>query len=98
VQWTKAACPDWYPGICLVGDIDANGKSDLIRIGQLSRGIPDVMRDIGSSMPDWELAWHKDICGKSRRCAIGDVNGDSRADVVSFGKDGSVEVANSIAN
>ncbi|MER6434398.1 VCBS repeat-containing protein [Streptomyces sp900105245] len=79
--------------ICRVGDVNGDGKSDLI---SFVRSAPDQQTTAGDvfvslSRPDDGLfgpaeLWHDNFCLDKETCDVADMNGDGRADLVAFVK------------
>ncbi len=84
--WHDFFCLD--DEVCAVGDFNGDGRDDIITFvrsttsgGQV--GDVYVALSTGSSFAA-ATQWQELFCIDSETCAIGDVNGDGRADIVAF--------------
>jgi len=74
------------PGeVCLTADLDANGADDIVVFNHGRDGYNTVYTQLsdgsGFSVP---VTAHSYFCTASELCALGDVNGDGRADLITF--------------
>lgn len=74
--------------VCAVGDVNGDGKDDIITFVRTSgRGNDDdvyVALSNGATFVGQGLKWHDYFCTLGEVCAVGDVNGDDKADAVVF--------------
>ncbi len=85
-QWDDFFCVD--KEICKVGDVNGDGRDDIItflRDTQLDeeRGNVYVALSTGSSFEESEV-WHDFFCDADQVCAVGDVDGNNRDDILAF--------------
>ena len=80
---------------CHLGDVNGDGKADLVTFNQ-SGGDVWVSLSDGVSFGQAQL-WHDSFCYPGEICRVGDVNNDHKADIITFtrGTAGDVFVAKS---
>ena len=87
--WAQGFCGGHAKEVCLVGnfDGDAQGKDDVILFqnGAYNSNDVYVRLSTGSSFRD-AGRWHTNFCDEGSTCAVGDVNGDGRDDIIAFTK------------
>jgi hypothetical protein len=77
--------------VCAVGDFNGDGRDDIavfVRDTQTGTGRGDVhvaLSNGSSFLPS--IKWHDFFCVGEEVCAVGDFNGDERADIVAFVRD-----------
>lgn len=71
--------------VCLIADVDADGKDDAIAFNHGVNGKNAVLvaRSSGTSFGPPEQ-WSSLFCRSTETCAVGDVNRDGKADVIAF--------------
>jgi hypothetical protein len=74
--------------ICMTGDVDGNGKADLITFVRQANKYSEegsvwVALSNGSSFEDSRL-WHPYFCVGKEICAVDDVDGNGKADLITF--------------
>lgn len=80
---TDDFCSGFYD-VCRLGDVNADGKDDLIEFSrQTQEGVVFVERSNGSSFGPLEV-WNGYFCYGSQWCDVGDYNGDGLTDVAAF--------------
>jgi hypothetical protein len=72
-----------------MADVNADGRDDLVTFyrSQWGTGSPagDVMVSLSTGTAfSTPVRWHSSLCNNSETCAVGDFNGDGRADAASF--------------
>jgi len=80
--WSSIFClPD---ELCLVGDVDGDGKDDIVAMGTTADNVKTwVALSTGSNFGEAQL-WAEIMCTAPAICELADVNGDGRDDVVEF--------------
>ncbi|MCW5852798.1 MAG: VCBS repeat-containing protein [Anaerolineae bacterium] len=73
--------------ICKVGDVNGDGKVDILAFVRTNNGVGDS--DVWVALSDGTKfgagqKWHDYFCTLQEICAVADVNGDGKADAVAF--------------
>ncbi|WP_433393706.1 FG-GAP repeat domain-containing protein [Micromonospora sp. KLBMP9576] len=78
---------DWFaPGaeIGAVGDVNGDGRDDIVTFTHNATGDVYVALSTGSSFAGTELKWHDYFAITGEYPALGDVNGDGKDDIITF--------------
>ncbi|WP_063798867.1 DUF2961 domain-containing protein [Nocardia sp. NRRL S-836] len=67
-----------------VGDVDGDGRADIVTFSGGTSADVYVSLSDGTRFAQDGWKWHDDLAGGAARALLGDVDGDGRADVVSF--------------
>jgi hypothetical protein len=87
VGWGDGFC---FPGeVCTVGDVDGDGRADIIVFQHGGSGKAvyvgfSVVLANGTERFEPDLLHPGDFCLAGEHCAVGDVNGDRKADLIAF--------------
>ena len=77
--------------VCEAGDVDADGRANLVIFLRGQFGRPGTGRVLvaRAATGRFETAqrWHHFFCVEEEDCKVGDVDGDRRADIVAFAKE-----------
>jgi hypothetical protein len=76
---------------CALGDVDGDGKADLIAFARGTSPAVWVAKSTSSGAGTAQI-WHSAFCLDGQVCKVGDVTGDGKADVVAFTHDSSPAV------
>jgi hypothetical protein len=68
-----------------IGDVDGDGKDDIIAFSGGDAGDVTVALSTGTSFRGGNWKWHDAFAGGDAQTAVGDVNGDGKADLVAMG-------------
>jgi len=82
-NWSSSFCRTGE--VCLIADVDKDGKADAIAFnhGVGTKNAVYVAKSSGTSFGPSEQ-WSSFFCSSTQTCAVGDVNGDFKADVIAF--------------
>lgn len=72
---------------CKTGDVNGDGRADILAFNRGTNADVYVALSTGSSFQA-SAKWHDFFCAGSEVCAVGDFNGDGRADVATFLRNG----------
>lgn len=93
VKWHDFFCIN--NEVCEVGDVNGDGKDDIIAFSRGNKGDVYVALSTGYSFSGTGKKWHDFFCINNEECRVGDVNGDDKDDIIAFsrGSTGDVYVA-----
>ncbi len=80
----------WHGGfcvgnqICKLGDVNGDGKKDLVVFDRGPVGKVFVALSRGTDFFGGQGVWHNGYCVGEQQCEVADVNGDHKADLVVF--------------
>lgn len=85
-KWHESFCgPN---EVCATGDVNGDGLDDAItfvRNAQVGMGAGDVLVALSNGTGFGPTQkWHENFCGGDEVCKVADVNGDGRADILTF--------------
>lgn len=81
-SWHSVFClPDEQ---CLVGDVDGDGKADIVAIGTSEENEKTWVALAQTNNFGSAQLWGEIMCTAPARCELADVNGDGRDDIVEF--------------
>jgi hypothetical protein len=75
-----------------VGDVDGDGRDDVVAFTRGDAADVYVARSTGSSFSGTAVRWHDAFAGGGQVPGVGDVTGDGRADAVAFTRGGTADV------
>lgn len=86
--WTSGFCVQ-APEVCVTGDFNGDGKDDILTFHHGAWGGSNtvfVYLSDGSRFTSPGRPWHPNFCAAGLECAVGDVNGDGKEDIMAFVK------------
>jgi len=88
-KWHDLFCLD--NEVCKVGDVNADHMADIIAFDKRTGDVFVATSD-GSRFNGTGVKWAENFCTGSMVCDVGDVSGDSFADIVAFTREASADV------
>ncbi|MFO7567867.1 MAG: FG-GAP-like repeat-containing protein [Enhygromyxa sp.] len=80
VVWAEGLCMS-QSALCRLGDVDGDGRVDLIELSRDGSGQVKVARSLGQGFGGLET-WASGVCPSGAECELRDFNGDLMADVI----------------
>ncbi len=96
-KWHDKLCLD--DQICETGDVNGDGRADVVAFSRGSAGDVFVALSNGTSrFSEKVMKWHDMFCVGDEVCKVGDANGDSQADVIAFNRGNAGDVYVALSN
>jgi hypothetical protein len=92
---TRSKWHDWFcvgDEICKVGDVNGDGKDDIIAFTRSNTGDVWVATSNGSTFKRAAEVWNGWFCVGKEICDVADVNGDGKDDIIAFTRGSTADV------